>query len=249
MLYATTGLGRFQDDPQPMRERIAGLFGSQDGGRTWRYLWTGSEPRYTRPDVHRPAGAARVDRRVRAERVLESSRPGRRSVVALPERGRRRLLARAGRRRALAVVREHSLGLGRRRTAPGCVLVGTDTGRAVAGHSRGEVDAAAARPADGVVRARARMSKPPAFTAEQVALLQAALEHVWSRMARLQGDLNDNAGNVATLLSLLVERGILTPEQFESAVEELTATRRPRVRHAQSQQSRGSPTPASAPIS
>jgi hypothetical protein len=68
------------------------------------------------------------------------------------------------------------------------------------------------------------MSKPPVFTAEQVALLQAALEHIWSRMARLQGDLNDNAGNVATLLSLLVERGILTPEQFESAVEELTAT-------------------------
>ena len=68
------------------------------------------------------------------------------------------------------------------------------------------------------------MSKTPVFTAEQVALLQAAFEHVWSRMARLQGDLNDNAGNVATLLSLLVERGILTPEQFESAVEELTAT-------------------------
>jgi hypothetical protein len=68
------------------------------------------------------------------------------------------------------------------------------------------------------------MSTPPAFTTEQVALLQAAFEHVWSRMSRLQGDLNDNAGNVATLLSLLVERGLLTPEQFEAAVEELTAT-------------------------
>ena len=68
------------------------------------------------------------------------------------------------------------------------------------------------------------MSTPPAFTPQQVALLQAAFEHVWSRMARLQGDLNDNASNVATLLSLLVERGILTPEQFETAVEELTAT-------------------------
>jgi hypothetical protein len=68
------------------------------------------------------------------------------------------------------------------------------------------------------------MSKPPVFTAEQVALLQAAFEHVWSRMSRLQGDLNDNASNVATLLSLLVERGLLTPEQFEAAVEELTAT-------------------------
>jgi hypothetical protein len=49
VLYATTGLGRFADDPQPMGERIAGLFGSEDGGTTWRYLWTGLEPRYTRP--------------------------------------------------------------------------------------------------------------------------------------------------------------------------------------------------------
>ena len=49
VLYATTGLGRFQDDPEPMGQRIAGLFGSEDGGDTWRYLWTGLEPRYTRP--------------------------------------------------------------------------------------------------------------------------------------------------------------------------------------------------------
>jgi hypothetical protein len=49
LLYATTGLGRFPDDPQPMAERIAGLFGSEDGGATWRYLWGGLEPRYTRP--------------------------------------------------------------------------------------------------------------------------------------------------------------------------------------------------------
>src|SRR4030095_5571783 len=94
----------------------------------------------------------------------------------------------------------------------------------VAAHPGGKVHALAGCPADGVVRTRARMSTPPAFTAEQVALLQAAFEHVWSRMSRLQGDLNDNASNVATLLSLLVERGLLTPEQFEAAVEELTAT-------------------------
>ena len=49
VLYATTGFGRPADDPQPMAERIAGLFGSQDGGRTWRYLWEGVQPRYTRP--------------------------------------------------------------------------------------------------------------------------------------------------------------------------------------------------------
>lgn len=49
VLYATTGFGRFPDDPQPMAERVAGLFGSRDGGRTWRYLWENLQPRYTRP--------------------------------------------------------------------------------------------------------------------------------------------------------------------------------------------------------
>jgi hypothetical protein len=49
VLYATTGFGRPDDDPQPLAERIAGLFGSRDGGRTWRYLWENLQPRYTRP--------------------------------------------------------------------------------------------------------------------------------------------------------------------------------------------------------
>ena len=49
VLYATTGFGRFVDDPQPAEQRIAGLFGSRDGGQTWRYLWDNVQPRYTRP--------------------------------------------------------------------------------------------------------------------------------------------------------------------------------------------------------
>ena len=49
VLFATTGYGRPDDDPQPMSERIAGLFGSKDGGQTWRYLWENLQPRYTRP--------------------------------------------------------------------------------------------------------------------------------------------------------------------------------------------------------
>jgi photosystem II stability/assembly factor-like uncharacterized protein len=49
VLFATTGFGRPDGDPQPMSERIAGLFASRDGGQTWRYLWENLQPRYTRP--------------------------------------------------------------------------------------------------------------------------------------------------------------------------------------------------------
>jgi hypothetical protein len=48
VVFATTGYGRI-DDSEPMEQRIAGLFRSDDGGETWRYAWEGIQPRYTRP--------------------------------------------------------------------------------------------------------------------------------------------------------------------------------------------------------
>jgi photosystem II stability/assembly factor-like uncharacterized protein len=48
VLYATTGFGRPDDDPTTFDERIAGVFSSQDGGRTWHHHWEGLYPRYTR---------------------------------------------------------------------------------------------------------------------------------------------------------------------------------------------------------
>jgi hypothetical protein len=63
-----------------------------------------------------------------------------------------------------------------------------------------------------------------AFTREQIAVLQAAFDHVWSRSSRLQDDLNEDATRLVALLEMLVERGLLTAEQFEAAVDELTAT-------------------------
>jgi len=48
VLYATTGFGRM-DDSEPREQRIAGVFRSDDGGRSWRYLWEGMQPPYTRP--------------------------------------------------------------------------------------------------------------------------------------------------------------------------------------------------------
>jgi photosystem II stability/assembly factor-like uncharacterized protein len=49
VLYATTGRGRFEGDPEPVDRRNAGLYKSEDGGRSWRYLWADLEPKYTRP--------------------------------------------------------------------------------------------------------------------------------------------------------------------------------------------------------
>lgn len=46
--FVSTGLGRL-DESEPMEQRIAGMFRSDDGGVTWRYLWKGMQPRYTRP--------------------------------------------------------------------------------------------------------------------------------------------------------------------------------------------------------
>jgi photosystem II stability/assembly factor-like uncharacterized protein len=48
LLFATTGYGRI-DLSEPRDRRSAGVFASADGGRSWRYLWHGVQPRYVRP--------------------------------------------------------------------------------------------------------------------------------------------------------------------------------------------------------
>jgi photosystem II stability/assembly factor-like uncharacterized protein len=48
VLFATTGYGRL-DGVAEMIEGNAGVFRSDDGGATWRYVWYGMLPRYTRP--------------------------------------------------------------------------------------------------------------------------------------------------------------------------------------------------------
>jgi hypothetical protein len=63
-----------------------------------------------------------------------------------------------------------------------------------------------------------------AFTREQIDVLQAAFEHVWARMSRLQDDLNEASTQMVGLLQMLVEHGIMSAEQLESAVDELRAT-------------------------
>jgi hypothetical protein len=49
-LYCSTGFGRIGKlNEVPNSERLAGMFASDDGGRTWRYVWEGMLHRYTRP--------------------------------------------------------------------------------------------------------------------------------------------------------------------------------------------------------
>jgi hypothetical protein len=47
VVYATSGHGR--NDDIPMDPRMAGLYRSQNGGKSWEYLGTRMEPYYTRP--------------------------------------------------------------------------------------------------------------------------------------------------------------------------------------------------------
>jgi hypothetical protein len=49
-LYCSTGFGRIGKLADvPDKERIAGMFASDDGGQSWRYIWNGMLHRYTRP--------------------------------------------------------------------------------------------------------------------------------------------------------------------------------------------------------
>jgi hypothetical protein len=49
-LYCSTGFGRIGKLAEvPDKQRIAGMFASDDGGQSWRYIWEGMLHRYTRP--------------------------------------------------------------------------------------------------------------------------------------------------------------------------------------------------------
>ena len=127
VLYATTGLGRFQDDPQPMRERIAGLFGSEDGGRTWRYLWTGDEPRYTRPMCIDPRAPHALTVGCAPSAFSSHKDPGgaqSRLYQSVDGGASWRPLGDAEHSPSAANILSVSVAP----DGPGCVLVGTDTG-------------------------------------------------------------------------------------------------------------------------
>jgi hypothetical protein len=62
-----------------------------------------------------------------------------------------------------------------------------------------------------------------AFTAEQKKILQAAFDHIWSRMAALHDDLNEDSSHIVGLGFLLTKKGLITSEQWDAALNELGA--------------------------
>jgi len=127
VLYATTGLGRFKDDPQPMTERTAGLFGSEDGGATWRYLWTGLEPRYTRPMCIDPRAPHALTVGCAPTAFSSHRDPGgaqSRLYQSVDGGASWRSLGDADHSPSTANILSVSVSP----DGPGCVLVGTDTG-------------------------------------------------------------------------------------------------------------------------
>src|SRR5438105_8539561 len=62
-LYCSIGFGRIGELAEvPEKERIAGMFASDDGGQSWQHIWQGTLHRYTRPLCidSRPPHALRV---------------------------------------------------------------------------------------------------------------------------------------------------------------------------------------------
>src|SRR5262245_35194582 len=126
VLFATTGYGRL-DGVAEMIEGNAGVFRSDDAGATWRYAWKGVTPRYARPMCIDP----------RAPYALTVASAPTAFSSYKDDGGARAMLYRTGDGgdtwRSLCD-REHSPsaanfhGLVPDPSAPGGVLVGTDTG-------------------------------------------------------------------------------------------------------------------------
>ena len=127
VLFASTGFGRI-DRSEPMEQRIAGMFRSDDHGKSWRFQWTGMTPPYTRPlciDSRQPY-AVTVGSSPTAFSAARGR--GRREGDALPVRRWRRDVALARGCRPLALARLSSTRWRPIRMPPATSLAGTDTG-------------------------------------------------------------------------------------------------------------------------
>jgi photosystem II stability/assembly factor-like uncharacterized protein len=92
VLFASTGFGRI-DRSEPMEQRIAGMFRSDDHGKSWRFPVEGPDPALHTPALHRSTPAPRGHGGLVAHRILGREGRGRREGDALSVRRRRRDVA------------------------------------------------------------------------------------------------------------------------------------------------------------
>ena len=126
VLYASTGYGRL-DGVAEMVEGNAGVFRSEDGGRSWDYAWAGITPRYSRPmciDLRPPYGLTVASAPTAFSSFKDEG--GAQAMLFRSEDGGRSWRSLCDEEHAPSSANFH--GLAPDRDVPGGVVVGTDTG-------------------------------------------------------------------------------------------------------------------------
>ena len=125
-LFASTGYGRL-DGVAEMIEGNAGIFRSDDGGATWQYAWRGVTPRYARPlciDPRPPYGVTVASAPTAFSSYKDAD--GAQAMLYRSVDGGESWRSLCDRAHSPSAANFH--GLVPDPTAPGGVLVGTDTG-------------------------------------------------------------------------------------------------------------------------
>lgn len=126
VIYASTGYGRL-DGVAEMVEGNAGVFRSEDGGKSWDYAWAGITPRYSRPmciDPRAPYGLTVAS----APTAFSSHKDegGAQCMLYRSEDGGRHWRSLSDAAHSPSAANIH--GLSPDPDSPGGVLIGTDTG-------------------------------------------------------------------------------------------------------------------------
>ncbi len=125
-LYASTGYGRLNGVAEQV-EGNAGVFRSDDGGRTWTYAWKGITPRYSRPmciDHRTPYGLTVASAPTAFSNYRQEN--GARAMLFRSEDGGESWRSLCDEAHSPSAANFHGLMVDPE--APGSVLVGTDTG-------------------------------------------------------------------------------------------------------------------------